>query len=278
MNEDCLLNKDELERVIEIARNPIYKQSNVLFIGSNKTDIIRVSPNKELILIYGNNKTGLIHINNRHNSIFKLPYWKKKKIEGKNIFILDNPSQYSKSTIPFYDYIAIAEEVYNQKNLNTKCNTNPLNYDLYEGDVDLGHIENCTYRLILYKGTKVIHNLYPKDDKFTPKKILNLHKGSVSMIQNLRNCISIIEIPYLNHANIPIYKIIFRLDEITKYEKLFIQINSDKGIPLICKYLGERPYNRFDQKSSLKLLGYEFADLSAIEKIIYQIETKRKKV
>ena len=273
MSKESCLNITELDQIIKEAKNPIYKESNLLFLGRVKTDIIRVSKNKELILIHGNSKTGLVHINERHNSILNKPFWKQKKDEGETQYILDNPSRFSISTIPFYDYVNIAEKLFVPKYINKKNNINPKYSDLYEGDVDLGHIESSRYRLILYKGTKVIHNLYPVGNKFTPKKIINYRKGNASMMQDHYNCISIIEIPYLNHNNRTIYKAIFKFDRINNTEILFIQINSPSGKPIITKYIGERPLH-VNIVSPMLMMNYDLEDLSYIEKIISLINTQ----
>ena len=274
MCNNNFLSEVELEQVMQKAKDPIYKQSNLLHFGRAKTDIFKVSPNMGLILIYGNTRTGFVHINDRHNSFNNKPYWNKVIREGKEYYNLDNPSRFSIKSIPFYDYINIAEELYKKGNLNIKNNSNPEYIDLYEGEVDLGHIESSRYRLLLYKGTKVIHNLYPIENKFTPPQIINFRRGAPSMNHHLKSCVAFIKIPYLDHNNNTIYEVIFRLDEVTKTEKLFIQINSSTGEPIITKIVGERPISA-DHISTQRMMSYEFADMSFIEKIISNIHNRR---
>lgn len=267
------LNKSDLLEITKEAEKPIYKEQNLLLIGRKPTDIVRVSVKKGLILIHGNEHTGLQHINLRHNQFQGSPTWKKKSKGGLKEYILDNPSRFSISTIPFYDYIRIAEELFKEENKNIENNTNKKYCDLYEGDVTLNHIEKSRYRLVLYKDTRIIHNLYPVEGKFTKKKIINYYKGSVSMTEYCASCLMIIKVPYLNHKNIVVYRAVFRIDDYRKTDRLYIEINSKEGNPFISKYVGERPLT-FDIKSPRFMMGFQFTDLSAVEEIILEIDNK----
>jgi len=274
MSQESVLNEFELSQVIEEAKNPIYRQQNLYIPGRKKTDVLRVSPNKMLILIKGNSKTGFEHINQRHSNVYRKPYWNRMKQDGTDKYILDNPSRFSISTIPFFDYIRISEALYTKENLNAKNNTSPEYCDVYEGQVELNHIEKSHYRLILYKETRVIHNLYPIGGAFTPKKIINYHKGSASMKRYLSSCVSIISIPYFDYKETVIYRVIFRLDEFEKSDKLYIEICSKNGDPLICRYIGFRPL-KFDLDSPLLMMAFEFSDMSYVENVLAQIDSKR---
>ena len=267
------LKKSELLAITIEAKKPIYQEQNLLLMGRKPTDIVRVSASKHLILIHGNKYTGLQHINLRHNRFQGAPFWKKKTNGTTEEYILDNPSSFSTSTIPFFDYIRIAEELFKEENLNLKNNTNKKYCDLYEGEVTLNHIEKSRYRLVLYKNTRIIHSLYPVEDKFTPKKIIDYYKGSASMTEYLSSCITIIKVPYLNHENIVVYRAIFRLDDFKKTDRLYIEINSKKGKPFISKFIGEKPltYNIHNPEI---MMGFQFTDLSRIEEIISNIDKK----
>ena len=73
MNVIDFLTKEEIETILLEAKNPIYKDPRVLTLGRKKSDIVRVSPLNELILINGNAKTGLTHINQRHLQFQEIP-------------------------------------------------------------------------------------------------------------------------------------------------------------------------------------------------------------
>lgn len=264
------LNKSELLSITKEAEKPIYREQNLLLLGRKSTDIVRVSISKNLILIYGNKHTGLQHINLRHSRFQGEPFWKKTKGNSEE-YILDNPSSFSVSTIPFFDYIRIAEDLFKEENLNLKNNTNKKYCDLYEGEVTLNHIEKSRYRLVLYKDTRIIHSLYPVEDKFTQKKIVNYYKGSASITEYLASCITIIKVPYLNHENIVIYRAIFRLDDYNRTDRLYIEMNSKEGKPFISKYIGEKPLT-YDIHNPSIMMGFQFTDLSMIEEIISKID------
>jgi hypothetical protein len=264
---DTLLTIEELKKIELDAQNPIYKNQLLLHMGNNKTDIIRVSTLHNLVFIRGNTKTGFYHINERHGNQYEKPFWKKEK--GKNI--LGNPSQFSSNTIPILDYISIADQLFTPDNLNIKKNTNKKHTDLYQGKADIKHIGQVPYRLILYKNTRIVHNLYPITSEFTNKWKINYFRGNISMSSKFINDISTINIPYLNHNDIIIYEVILRYSENIKKEKLYIQKNNENGDPFITHYYGQREVE-YDIHNQFFLNQFQYGDLSYFEKLILEID------
>jgi hypothetical protein len=267
------LNIDELEEVIEKSKDPIYKQPNLIFLCNKKTDIVRVTPKHNLIFIFGNSKTGMNHINDRHNYLYHKPYWKEDKKSSAEKIVLEVPSRFHLSTTPYFDYTKIAEDLFNNENLKVESNKKPKFFDVYEGIVDLKRIEPIPYRLVLYKGTKVIHTLYPISNKYTPEKIVNYRRGGSTFSMNPIKGTSTLEIPYYNHLDDAIYKLIIRFHEIDKKEKFYIQKNTNDGTPFIVHYIGERTLT-VTEVTPKWAMSFDIADLSYFERIILRMEKK----
>lgn len=271
MDDDSTLNAEELHQVTVDSLNPKYKNPQLLNFCRHKTDISRVSEANDLILINGNKKTGLVHINNRHNRIYNVPFWNKSK--DKDNYKLDNPSKFSSSNSTYFDYIKIADELYGQKSSCKSNSTKTKYYDVYEGNVCSKHSGSIPYRLVLYKNTKVIHTLYPTSNKFTPDRIINFHKSFASLSMNFGNSISTIEIPYSNHNGTNIYKAIFQFNCVNKTEKLYIQRNLFDGIPFITHYIGVRVI-KVEEYSPFIMMQYQYEDLLFVETMIMKIDNQ----
>jgi hypothetical protein len=158
--EEILLTPEEIEKISTKAKYSIL--NNPGFVGQFtkfRTDIFSISTNKKLIFIQGDNFTGLQHINMRHRF-----YTNAQSKISKNSFVAT--SRFPKDLGKLFDYQKISEALYNPENVDSK-NNNPILFDVYKGKADETGIE---YRLILYKGTKIVHTLFPIEKKKQKKK------------------------------------------------------------------------------------------------------------
>jgi hypothetical protein len=267
------LTSDEINIITQESKNPIYKDSSILTIGRKKTDIVRISPIHNLIFINGNEKTGLTHINQRHLQFQEVPKWKKQKDQnGLEGFILDKPSFFHSSIIPIFDYPKIADAIFDKKNINTKDNRTPAYVDLYSGDYYPKNYDPAPYRLLLYKGTKIVHNLYPITNQFSPIRILNYKRGQTRAELHIQSCTAIIEIPYYDQNKTIRYQIIFQRDDFKKTEKVFIKRFHADGSPFQIFYVAQRELNNTFVDQTV-LWAYEFSEFTYFERVIHEIDS-----
>lgn len=270
------LNNEEISRIIKESNNPIYKDPRIISIGRSKTDIIRVSKIHELIFFNGNDYTGFKHINQRHLQYQEIPKWIKKRDKaGQCSYVLDKPSYFHSSIVPIWDYPKIADAIYRSDNLDITNNKTPQYIDLYMGIYNPEKYPPAPYRLLLYKGTKIVHNIYPITDKFSPIRILNFKKGSPRGTLEVKSLKSTIEVPYYDHNHKVRYKIVFKREQIRKKEKIFIYRFSEDGIISQRFFVAEREllFDVTDQKS---MWFYEFSEYPKLESIILSIDNSIK--
>ena len=267
-----LLSQEEIARIIEESTKQHFKDPNILVIAKKRTDVIRVTPINQLIFIEGDQNTGFKHINQRHMQFQETPNWRKARAEdGSNIWQLQQHSFFSIFTVPIFDYPKIADSIYKSENLTIKENTNPDCYDLFAGNFNSQKDGIIPFKLLLYKGTKIVHNLYPNTIKFTPKRVLNYKKGSVGATYDVMKRKATIQVPYYDRKNLVKYKIVFHQDYFHKKEKIFIErLNYDSKTSNIF-FITERhlPYNDFD---ALRLDVMNISELPNLENIILSIE------
>lgn len=259
MNE-ILFTDEELIYIIEKAKDPKYSRLNLLHVGQNKLSIRGVSQVDGLILAYGNGSTGYKHIDERHSYYSRKPYWQNDR--------MDNPTKFSHDIAPI-NYLFIASQIFKPENKNLEKNNNPEVFDLFIGlSKDRFGIE-LEYKLILYKGTKVIHTFFVNDNKkpFNKKKVINLRQGWVSCSHDLSNCIQTFYFSYFNSDNIARFKVIVRYIEVEEKEKWYIQVNSNDGIPCFTACIKEI---LIKQKLSLpiRMMQLDFEDVLWVERII----------
>ena len=262
--QEILLNHSEIKSIEKFV------SENVINTGKDFKTVYKVSPIKGLIFIKGNEHTGFEHINQRHNFWSKRPF---KKGQNSNEERLDNPSKFRSDSIPIFDYLKIAEAIFSSSNLNIELNKRPNLFDYYTGEYFHPSNQMEKYILLTYKGSKIVHSLFPKTKKNNTKKTkhFNFQRGNVSAKLNIANDILEISIPYLNSRNIVLYTILIRRNNISKIEKAFIISHNKKGEQLKSLYLGERDLVKVEDVDKL-LTGYEFTDLTYFEKQILNLE------
>jgi hypothetical protein len=275
-NHNLLLTMEEIAEIEKAAiETPALRLEYVFgtFGGDYKT-IYKISPINGLIFIKGNEETGFEHIHSRHEFWSTNHGW---KTTGNGNDKPDDPSRFSKKSIPIIDYVLISDSIYSETNINIDNNNNPTLYDLYIGD----HCDKdgliTKYKLLTYKNSKIVHTLFPVSDtnnKKIPKKFY-LKRGEVSAEEipdkNLLN----IKIPYINKENKTQYSILISKHSVLKLERLFILIHNSNGDPENMTYVCERAINNFDTVTK-ELMTYQYTDLQQLEKEILAIDKQLK--
>lgn len=255
---EILLTKEDINEILQsVMYNPILSDPNILFIDSgNKNGVMRISPKNKLILIYGDEYTGFTHIHNRHSYWSQETYWKKNDINK-----LDTPSKFEKTSIPIKDYIEIIDDLYCQENINLENNNNPELFDLYFGNASSTNLKDTKYKMLLYKGTKIVHTLYPTSAKHNKKKILDYRRGKPKGQQEKTH--TIIAVPYYDKDNKVIisFELIWVKETKMRYHIIINHLNN-KWITLY-----EKPFSDYIDYDSI-IQDMEYEDLSKVEKII----------
>ena len=282
-----ILTKEHIKHVEKEAQNPIYRMQGAISFAvatKNPFAIVKITPNG-LIFIKGTDDTGFDHIHQRHSGDNQNEYWdnfydnkgevvEKRDNFGRRKYRLDNPSSFHPYSIPIYDYLNIADQVYDLRNLNNEKNKKKDLFDVYEGlAIDLNRSE-INYRLITYKNSKIVHTLIPLTKKFNSqeKRIIHFARQSAKSIRRLIDDDFQIEIPYKDEYGIIRYVIIVREDiHDEKKEKWYIQVNAPDGTPLATDYFGSREKD-MDIRSKTYLRRLKNVDLTPLEKMIKKME------
>lgn len=267
--EKTLSKNDITEIEYEAQTNPVFRYYGIRVAYRNdfpQNKILRISDNKNLILIKGNTDTGYDHIIERHN------FWSTKiytKIENNQI-VFQNQSRFPKDQYPLL-FIKIAEEIYTEENY-VKDNSHPEaeKYDLYIGNYSFDSIKSEKVKLLIYKGTKIIHSLFPKSDSHNQKRIKNFQftRGKVELNKNE------VYIPYLDIELKVKFAILIEKD----FEKNTENINiitydlEDYRYHYIQK-IGIRKLIKFNSEKS-EITTYQFTDLRPIERKIKELNDK----
>ncbi len=263
-----ILTSEEIQEIIDSAKiSEVLRIPNILSFGIEKTSIYKISPNNGIIFIKGDENTGFTHINQRHSFWSENHYWK----EGNDKIILDDPSKFNRKSLPIIDYVAIADSLYSNENLNIEKNKNPNLFDLYSGFVEGENNGKAKYHMILYKGTRIIHTLYPHNKSNNRKKIINFRKGEPSGKMSMNPLFYSIAVPY--HDNIERVKYSFQFTKTFKNkmeDAVLINHKSQESIKLF-----ERNYELFNYDEDLWSVKY--ADLSGVERLIKQLEEREDK-
>ena len=249
------LTEFQISNIIKDANNPEYLNDKIMHIGRHYYSIIKVSKIHNLILVEGNDKTGFQHINKRHCYYQSRYYWDQR---GK----LGSGSKFSSKTFGYWDYLKIADDIYDPKNLIVE--NKETNYDLYKAKLRIDSVE-CFYRLLLYKKTKIIHNLYPEADVSIWKRPSNFN--FIRHVSNLQvdyaNCLKYININYRDKTQV-VYSINITKDYHSKKEVITIT----DSIKQVIVYKVEYPLISEFNFSTFEVIMYDEADLEIFEQEI----------
>ncbi|TLU97274.1 hypothetical protein [Dyadobacter luticola] len=225
MEEDSLLTFEEIGFILYDATDPQYQIPNLHHPGIKKTDIMRISLDKQLILFNGDEHTGYQHIYKRHNPIRKGATWSESGS-------MTESTKFSFYHPPIFYYLIIAEAIYCPENLNKDKNIRPDYFDLYIGIyIDAQSITN-TYRLLLYKNTRIIHNLFPEQKvyhKFKLVKGFNLAQGFTGYTHDVVNMKVTYEFKFFDSKSTPKIDVSIETDMYLKTEKWIYDILDHKG-------------------------------------------------
>lgn len=214
------LTDEEINKIIaEAESNKDFMEDNIVHFGRFYYSVIKVSKVHALILIEGNENTGFRHINQRHDYFHSRSNWKSGK--------LGSGSKFSSSTLGYFDYLRIADKIYETKIIIEKDRKNN-DYEKYEAGLEIGQ-KYSVYRLLVYKGTRIIHNLFPLEDVSVWKrpKNFNLIRGTSKSI-DYKNALQQFTISYKNKKEI-IYNINITKNFFLKIEFIeIVDIMNDK--------------------------------------------------
>lgn len=266
-----LLNEQEIKGILRNEyNNPVFKYYGIRLMAIDKhsfNEVIAISDKNNLILIKGNEDTGDMHIRERHN------FWSLKKYiitnkEGGLTF--QNQSKFPMNIAPI-DYLKIADEIFLKENL---IEDNPHEmadkFDLYIGEYQFEEQKKERVKLLLYKGTKIIHSLFLVSSKYNSKRVSKFPftRGQVSLRVKKGKNVDEIFIPYLD-TNL---KLRFGIS-IEKYpsqdlEHIYLLIFNTKDyshhnfIKLLERKLTVLPSKKHEE------ISYQYCDLRDIENYI----------
>ncbi|OJX49857.1 MAG: hypothetical protein BGO88_08895 [Flavobacterium sp. 38-13] len=265
--DEILLTWEEINSILEDARTNILGKYSGLrtFANSNPSPltILRITDTNGLILIRGQKYTGYEHIKLRHNSYNPNVYWRDENTK----FVIEKPSLFPKEIPPLY-FADVADQVFKPDNKLENNRTNSP-FDVYEGFCTISNVTE-KYKLLLYTETKIIHTLYPINNKLKTKKVKNFDfaRGEVIVDDTTDKTKRFIAIPYHTYEGIFMYDIIIEKDFTLNKENIYIrrlnnnQKNALGSILLLTRELIEFKFPSKEGKY------YQQADLTSIEREI----------
>jgi hypothetical protein len=223
---------------------------------------------KGLIFIYGNKHTGAIHINDRHGYFSNRSDWTRDRQLGR--VFPDNPSKYPKNSLPIDDYRKIADDIYVSSN---KVRCEDETFEMFTGISKQLEGEDMPFNMLLYKGTKIVHSLYPKQKKYNriKKTSVNLKKRDLTVATTPLEEVLIASLPYTDINDVVRFVIIVKLDNRTKIREIWIEVTTPQGCPMYCERI-QQVQNQLKMPPAVFFKGLEFADYSQIEKKIKRFD------
>lgn len=240
----------------EAESNPDFLDDKIMHFGKYYYSVIKVSKIHKLILIEGNEHTGFKHINKRHDFFDSQTDWKGNK--------LGTGSKFSSNSFGYFDYLKIADQVFDIENFIEEDRKNN-DYETYKKTLNLFG-KGCVYRLVVYKGTRIIHTLFPEKDISIwkrPEKFNFIRVVSNATVDYM-NSIKRFTISYKNKKEI-VYQISITKNYFLKEERIEI-IDVLKRI-VIFQSVGQLG-DSFDNSNIPDFLTYKNADLTAWEQEI----------
>ncbi|MDR6943718.1 hypothetical protein [Mucilaginibacter pocheonensis] len=269
-----LLTQEEIANIEERAQfMQELRKENYFAIGGSLTAIMNLSPVNGLILIGGNDDTGFEHIRLRHELYSGRTYWRNDDADQVK---LDYPSKFGPSSIPVFSYVELADALYKPEFRKASSNNEPDLFDVYDGIPETTSAENRRFKLVLYKGTKIIHTLYPTSAKYTVKKPSGfaLHKGGVSVEHNTMTGLVTVTIPYFDYLKVKCYSAIHAYDHASHQLHKKVIIHRPGKADLKIDYRPEPFEGKLDDGGLLKM-QFEAANLKDLETELVRIEADK---
>ena len=168
MNLKKYLTPELIKEVLRQANDIVWQMGVLAKFTKKWYDVLTVSP-LGLIHIEGNEDTGWKHISQRHG------YFSDKCYFGDGA--IGNPNKFTRRSVPIEDYRSIADEIYRQNQIDNKEHPDTALFVKYRGKTAGYNGSNgveMDFHLVLYKGTKIVHSLYPAKnlEGKLPKKVL----------------------------------------------------------------------------------------------------------
>ena len=274
------LTLDLIQLVQRKAADPIWRMG--IFAGSHQNwfSILKISP-IGLIHIYGNRDTGWAHIISRHS------YYSDDLYFGDGS--LGNPSRFQSATTAIFDWVRIADDVFNNGQVDEREHPDAAQFIKYTGrsaNYEGANGKELDFILILYRDTKIVHSLFPKKDMVPAGKRSKLKQFKRSISDATASTtywydFLTITIFYLNSELTARYLIIVHIDLETMKAKLHLQANWPDGKPCYC--ISELMAFSVDvrkedvETNNIEFIRFfnsfiKFTDFSQIEKIMLDIE------
>jgi hypothetical protein len=238
-----------------------------MFRHDNPLHVCFLSP-RSMVFIYGNDHFGTIHINHRHGWFSDGAEWRKEP-SGREF--LDNPSKLSMHSVPFDEYRRIADEIYQPAN-RVLSKTEGV-FEKYTGACAYEGKKDAVFHLLVYKGTKIVHTLFPQGKQFNrvKKNILNYKKDKLTVDEKPFRHLVIGKQPYYNAEFVIRYIIIVVLNNETGRRQIWIETTTRAGNPMYSVKVQEAEGNQpMDGERFFR--GLEFADYSGLEKWIRKFD------
>ncbi len=264
-----IFNKEDIEYIEnEVSTNPIFRYYGIRIANISKLStkgIVCVS-DKNLILTKGNSYTAYKHIKERHN-YWSINIYPKGKGFGAQ-------SKFPKEIAPI-DFIKIADQIYSEKNLVVEnVHKDSDLFEKYIGEYTFQNNDVETINLILYKGTKIIHSLYPQQNKHNKLKnrekfpyargIIKIKKSSLPNVKN-------VEIPYFD-SNLKLKYVIliekYLLKKTEEWRILTFDVNGKYIDDLI---IGQRDLVEFPGET-FERITYQHCDIRHIENYMKRLD------
>jgi hypothetical protein len=272
--EPVYLNPSQISALNAQAANTIWRYPILAMGHKNWYGIFKVST-AGLIHFYGNTHTGWQHIIDRHG------YYSEELYFGDGS--LSNPSKFPPGGIPVFDWSRIADEILLNGQIDQRPHQDEGLFIKYKGVCD-----GMEFSLILYRGTNIVHSLYPKKHMVAgikKPKTGDLRRAFklVNASTNITSDWLVVNVPYVDFKMIVRYILIFRIDLHAGIGEAHLQVNAKDGHPLYCCYalapltvtlkredvISETiEFTRF-----VNTLG-RFDDLSTLEEVIMKIENQ----
>ncbi|MFG4003447.1 hypothetical protein [Flavobacterium aquidurense] len=268
-----LLSREDIEEILcNDTDNPVFKYYGLRLMSTDKhsfKEVIAISDKHNLILIKGNEDTGNEHIRERHN------FWSTKKYvvpDENGGFRFQNQSRFPMGVAPI-DYLKIADEIYSKENLiENNSHVMAEQFDLYIGAYLFDKTDKEKVKLLLYKGTKIVHSLFLARDSYNQKRAKKFPFARGKVEFRIKKGVEETFIPYYDVRTKLRYGISIEKYASEDIEHIYLLIFNPKDYSHnnFIKLL-ERKLTYFQTKKHEEVT-YQFNDLSEVERYIMDID------
>jgi hypothetical protein len=275
-SQEILLTQEQLAAIAADAGDADLKNPHYFHLrGFDIAAIRRVSAKNELVLVQGNEHTGLEHITARHG-FFSLKRTWQRDADGGAAGRLDDPSRFRPATFPEFDYLTIADQVYSHGTRDILGNYRQDVFDKYIGEYTFSDGKTEPHVLLLYKGTKVIHTLFPKKSTHNRKspRSFSFIRGHASTSWNVMRCLVTVTLPYYGPENRLAYALVFEFDSHLKTQEILLWAYNDQGVRTQFMLLSSCSHPSLSNGRPMDFeVGLQYADLRQYEQAIKDTES-----